>query len=156
MRVADHRTQVTPLHIEAKHYDPVHVLPADRIRLVFDLNFGDLSQRYFRVFAGIKRRRIHEYFPDRFNAIAGLSFQAHGQIEGATAFQYAGGRLAIQCGLDILGHLANIDAIAGRLVSINLDGDLRHADLLFEIHVNRAGNRTHNRLRLQTKAVQHR
>ena len=127
----------------------MHIFPADRIRFVLDLDVGDLPQRNLALLRRIERRCIDQNVSNGIDGVARFVLQAQHQLEVAAAFQHARHRLAVQRDLDVFRHLADIDAITRGLVAIYLDGDLRHADLLLQVHVHRSGHGTSDGLRLQ-------
>ena len=134
----------------------MHVFATDRIRFVLHLDVGHLPQRDLAGFGRIQCRRINENLADGIHRVARITLQAQGQVEAAAALQHARHRLAIQCRLDVIVDLADIDAVARRLVSVNGDGHLRDADLLFQVDIHGAGYGLHDGLRLQPELVQDR
>ena len=154
MGVADHRAQVAALHVEAQHNDPLHVLATDRVGLILDADIGNQPQRQLGAFGRIQRVGIHQDVADGLHIVARFVMQAQGEIEALAALQHAGYGFAVQCGLDILGDIADVDSITRRLLAIDLDRDLRHTDLLLEIHIDRAGHGAHDGLCLQAERIE--
>ena len=94
---------------------------------VCSLICGDLRQRNERAVA-----RGQHQVPDRLGTVARLGREAHRHVVVALADEHLADGLAADAGLDQVGDVGDIDAVARRRLAIDLDRDLRQRRVLVD------------------------
>ena len=95
-----------------------------------DLDVGEFLERDL-----LAARRRHQDVADLLRVVAVLLFQADDEIELLFALHHLRGHVAADGGLDQAVDVGDVQAVAGDLGAVDVDGQARLAELLHQRHV---------------------